>query len=308
MFGVDTCGFNGNSDMELCNRWMQLSAFFPFYRNHNTLSTIGQEAYRWSSVIDASKTAMAIRFQLLPYMYTLFYNAHTSGDTVMRALAWEFPNDPSLAAADRQFFLGSAILVTPVLNQGDTSVDGVFPGLVEGTDLYYDWYNHSQVAVPSTKNTTIEAPLGHIPVYVRGGNILAMQQPAMTTRDARKTGWSILVALGKDRSATGALYLDDGESVNPNATKTVGMDATFYQGRGTVNVYVSGEYTGLDTPLANVTILGVTQAPADGSVSINNQPVAKSVWNETSQSLFVGELQGVLGGKAWADSWAITFT
>lgn len=89
MFGVDTCGFAGNSDEELCNRWMQLSAFFPYYRNHNSLDTISQEAYVWSSVIDASKKAMHIRYLLLPYMYTLFYLAHTTGSTVMRALAWE---------------------------------------------------------------------------------------------------------------------------------------------------------------------------------------------------------------------------
>jgi alpha-glucosidase len=160
MFGVDTCGFNGNSDEELCNRWMQLSAFFPFYRNHNTLSANSQEAYVWSSVIDATKAAMEVRFQLLPYIYTLFYYAHTKGDTVMRALAWNFPNDPSLTAADRQFFLGDSILVTPVLEQGATSVDGVFPGIMDGAEVYYDWYTQSPVAKPVTANSTIQAPLG----------------------------------------------------------------------------------------------------------------------------------------------------
>jgi alpha-glucosidase len=113
MFGADTCGFAHNTDYDLCSRWMSLSAFFPFYRNHNVKATIGQEAYRWSSVAEASRRAMsgtilmgkslplsethtnpftllsAVRYSLLNYMYTLFYYAHTRGDTVMRALAWE---------------------------------------------------------------------------------------------------------------------------------------------------------------------------------------------------------------------------
>ena len=215
MFGVDTCGFNGNSDEELCNRWMQLSAFFPFYRNHNTLSVNSQEPYVWASVADATKTAMNIRFQLLPYMYTLFHLAHTTGSTVMRALAWEFPNDPALANADRQFFLGPAILVTPVLEPGATTVDGVFPGKGE---VYYNWYTQSPVGVKAGENKTIDAPLGHIPLYVRGGHVLPTQQLAMTTRDARKTPWNVLVALSAEGTASGSLYLDDGESLEPDST------------------------------------------------------------------------------------------
>ena len=204
-------------DEELCSRWMQLSAFFPFYRNHNTLSANSQEAYVWSSVIDATKTAMNIRLQLLPYMYTLFYLAHNTGSTVMRALAWEFPNDPSLAAADRQFFLGPAILVTPALDQGATSVNGVFPGVGKG-DVYYDWYTLSPVTAATGQNVTIDAPLGHIPVYIRGNNVIPTQEPAMVTRDARKNPWGVIAALSPEGAASGSLYVDDGESLVQNAT------------------------------------------------------------------------------------------
>lgn len=77
------------ADFDLCSRWMELSAFFPFYRNHNVKATIGQEAFRWSSVAEASRRAMSVRYSLLNYMYTLFHYAHMKGDTVMRALAWE---------------------------------------------------------------------------------------------------------------------------------------------------------------------------------------------------------------------------
>ncbi|KAL8732435.1 MAG: hypothetical protein Q9181_003955, partial [Wetmoreana brouardii] len=217
MFGVDTCGFNGNSDEELCNRWMQLSAFFPFYRNHNTLTAIPQEAYVWASVAEASRVAMNIRYSILPYMYTLFYLAHSTGSTVMRALAWEFPNDPSLAAADRQFFLGPALLITPVLEQGATSVSGVFPGASRGGEVYYDWYTLSAQQDVS-ENVTIPAPLGHIPLYIRGGYVIPTQEPAMVTRDARKNPWGVIAALSSEGTARGKLYVDDGESVVQNST------------------------------------------------------------------------------------------
>lgn len=221
-FGVDTCGFSGNSTEELCNRWMQLSAFFPFYRNHNTIGAASQEPYIWDSVAQATRDAMAIRYSLLPYTYTTLEQAHETGSTVMRALAWEFPNEPWLANAEQQFLLGPSILVTPVLAEGATTVDGVFPGIGDGVTVWYDWYDGAAVeGVARGQNVTIDAPLGHIPVYVRGGSVLPTQEPGMTTRECRENPWGLIVALDLLGAAEGTLYLDDGESLVPNATTWV---------------------------------------------------------------------------------------
>ncbi|KAJ5053505.1 hypothetical protein NUH16_010577 [Penicillium rubens] len=300
MFGVDTCGFADNTDMELCNRWMQLSAFFPFYRNHNILGAISQEAYRWSSVIDASKAAMAIRYQLLPYMYTLFYHAHKKGETVMRALAWEFPRNPSLANADRQFMLGPSILVIPVLEQGATSVNGVFPGLIEGEEVWYDWYNNTAVPVPAQANTTINAPLGHIPVYARGGSVFPLQQSALTTRDARNSPWDILVALDKDGSATGNLYLDDGVSVTPNAT----LHAEFKVENRKLETLIEHGGWVEENNLRNVTIWGVEKA--NTPIKFNGKAVPpKNVHFDGDKNTLVvsGFDVSAWAGKRWSLEW-----
>ena len=71
--GADTCGFMGNTDEELCNRWMQLSAFMPFYRNHNQRGALSQEPFRWDSVADAAKKAIEVRYTLLPYWVCLLF-------------------------------------------------------------------------------------------------------------------------------------------------------------------------------------------------------------------------------------------
>lgn len=219
-FGVETCGFNGNVDMELCTRWMELSAFFPLYRNHNSRNTIAQEAFRWATTAEGTRRAIRVRFQLLPYWYTLFWKAHTNGETVLRALSWNFPDEELLKSVDNQFMLGPDILITPVLAPLLREAKGVFPGVGSGT-RWYDWYTLEDVHAQAGENVTLSAELEHIPVHVRGGSIIASQTPANTTKHTRMNPWSILIALDSQQEAAGELYLDDGVTLDPTDTKEV---------------------------------------------------------------------------------------
>uniref|UniRef100_A0A8C4TN34 alpha-glucosidase n=1 Tax=Falco tinnunculus TaxID=100819 RepID=A0A8C4TN34_FALTI len=76
--GADICGFNYNTTYELCLRWMQLGSFYPFSRNHN--------ADRSSLPSPRTASLAARRYSLLPYLYTLFFESHVHGSTVVRSL------------------------------------------------------------------------------------------------------------------------------------------------------------------------------------------------------------------------------
>ncbi|CCG84334.1 protein of unknown function [Taphrina deformans PYCC 5710] len=296
MMGPDTCGFFGNADEEMCSRWMQLSAFFPFYRNHNTLNADPQEAYVWSSVAEATRTAIHIRYSLLPYWYTLFHDAHVSGTPVIRAVMMEFPNDPTLAAADRQFMVGSAIMVVPVLEQGVEFTKGVFPGIAM-SDCWYDWYTKEEVKAEARVNTTIPAPLGHIPVFIRGGHILPMQAPGYTTFESRLNEWSLLVALSVTDTAQGSLYQDDGISEVPSETTDVFFTVT----NSTLTVVQTGTYL-VTQPLANVTVLGVSRRPS--SVLFKDERISGKLWtyDDSVKCLYITGLQELTSSGAFTDA------
>lgn len=88
--GADICGFTGDASEELCERWMELGAFYPFARNHNYKTSQDQDPGVWpNTVAVSSRKALLVRYRLLPYLYTLFYKSHTTGSTVVRPLYHE---------------------------------------------------------------------------------------------------------------------------------------------------------------------------------------------------------------------------
>ncbi|KAI9722871.1 MAG: hypothetical protein M1828_004437 [Chrysothrix sp. TS-e1954] len=298
MVGADTCGFTGNSDYELCTRWMALSAFFPFYRNHNVIASISQEAYVWAATAESSRRAMAIRYSLLPYIYTLFQSAHTTGSTLLTALQWEFPNDASLASVDNQFMLGPSLLITPVLQPQVDYVKGVFPGVPDTT--WYDWYTLEAEQVAPHENKTLSAPLEHINVHIRSGSILPTQQPGYTTKESRQNPFGLIVALDPNGEATGTLYLDDGMSLEPNATKMV----SYSYAKGKLAASVEGKYVD-NNALANITVAGMKSAPKQ--VMFQGKDVKDEVQMDYANEVLRMTGVGSLLPKAYMKSWDITF-
>ncbi|KAG8445218.1 hypothetical protein GDO86_010121 [Hymenochirus boettgeri] len=206
--GADICGFFQNTTYELCARWMELGAFYPFSRNHNGKGFGRQDPVAFDEKFqNISRDVLNIRYKLLPYLYTLMFEAHTEGSTVIRPLLHEFTADKSTWDVYKQFLWGSALMISPVLEEKKTTVEVYMPN-----SRWYDYHTGIQVT-ETGKRVNLKAPLEHINLHVRGGYIIPWQEPANNTFYSRQKFMGLIVALDDQGQAQGNLFWDDGKSI-----------------------------------------------------------------------------------------------
>ena len=201
--GADIGGFAGNATPELFARWMQVGMLYPFMRGHSALKSKPHEPWMFGDRVEAiCRDYINLRYQLLPYLYSLFWSAATTGEAILRPLLYDYPNDPKTYALHDQVMLGASLMAAPVYRPG-VEYRAVY--LPEG--VWYDWWSGDR----HQGNTSIltHAPLERMPLYVKAGAIIPMQ-PVMQFVDERPIEQIHLKVWSGEGEFT--LYEDDGES------------------------------------------------------------------------------------------------
>lgn len=188
--GPDIGGFCENSNGQLVAEWTALGVYFPFVRNHNTKGTVAQEPWAFTpEVLDACRTAINRRYRLMPYIYTLFREASTTGMPVMRPLFMADSKDLNLRSEDSSFLLGGDLMIRP------------------------QWAEHT--AMPQQEWQCLEleetADSYQCELRQRPGSVIPLANLAQSTATLRTDSLTLLVCVDGEGKAVGQLYEDEGD-------------------------------------------------------------------------------------------------
>ncbi len=167
--GPDIGGFQGNPSAELYLRWFQMATFFTFYRTHSSNNVSHRAPWTYGEpYLSIIREYLKLRYRLMPYFYTLAWEASQKGYPPVRPLFWCDTDDVRLWGMDDAFLLGNALLVCPVFEEG-TRERLVF--LPKG-HWYLFWNN---ALVEGGKQLNFPATLEEMPLFVRAGTVLPME-------------------------------------------------------------------------------------------------------------------------------------
>jgi len=185
---------------ELYTRWFEYGAFLPIFRAHG--SRLYNEVWSYGKQAEPIlEKYLKLRYQLMPYIYSLGYDTYQTGAPYMRALFMDFPHDPKVADLRDEYMFGPAFLIAPVTEQGATSRAVYLPA---GADWYNYWTNQR---LHGGQTIQVDSPIDTLPIFVRAGSILPLGDAIESTSQVQKIA-KVRVYPGAD--AEFELYQDDG--------------------------------------------------------------------------------------------------
>ena len=195
---------------ELYIRWFQFGAMLPVFRSHGTDTPREPWAFgdENSEEYNCLREIIALRYRLLPYLYSAAAQCCRTGLPMIRAMLTAFGNDPEVRSLADQYMLGDALLVRPVthsLQDGGGQAEVILP---EG-----GWYNlFTRAYCTGRRKLLVDTPLNRFPVFVRAGSILPLASGACSTADLPFPAEELHIFSGADGECV--LYDDSGDGMD----------------------------------------------------------------------------------------------
>jgi alpha-glucosidase len=202
--GTDVGGFIDHPSPELYLRWMQLATFHPFFRTHSSGDHGEQEPWSFGEeALRLSRDFIELRYRLLPYMYTAFYQYITRFTPVIRPLSMVDQHDSDTLYRVDEFMVGDHLLLCPVL---EPNVRSRYVYIPRGRWTNF-WTNES---VDGGKEILVDAPLEQIPLFVRQGAVIPFYPVMQFVGEKPIDQLTLLVYFGGDKVVS-ELYEDAGD-------------------------------------------------------------------------------------------------
>jgi alpha-D-xyloside xylohydrolase len=232
---------------ELFTRWFQFGAFSPVFRIHGK----GERAI-FSNNWDAPMKAILLkydnlRYRLMPYIYSLTWKVTSEGYTMMRSLAFDFRNDPSIASIPDQYMFGPAFLVNPVTERmyslpGSNKIKKTRQVYLPKSAGWYDFWTGKFIA--GGKTIQAAAPIETLPLYIKAGSIVPMGPYLQYATEKAADPVEIRLYTGAD--AEFVLYEDENDTYNyeQGAYSTIAMN--WNEARKTLTIHDrKGDFPGM---------------------------------------------------------------
>jgi alpha-glucosidase len=286
LVGADIGGFALSSTPELYTRWLEAGVFYPYCRTHTEFGSRNQEPWSYGNrLTDINRRSIELRYRLMPYLYDAFHESAQTGLPVMRPLLLDYPEDSKAVEQNEEFLFGDDLLVAPVTKQGEWKWKVYLP-----KGAWYDYWTDHRTDGPA--EVTVDAPLGRIPIFVRGGAIIPTQQLVQYTDEEPINPLTFQIYPGENSSRE--YYEDDGLSFDylqgKSLTEKVGVTA----GQEELSIVVSARQGSYTPPARSVIFAVHAERQLPKSVKVNGHQLAgqateKAFENASSGWIYDGD-------------------